>query len=359
MLPIHLDGLSKTYGERPDAAPTVSVDITVRAGEFFTLLGPSGCGKSTLLRMIAGFVSPTDGAIRFGDKDVTRMPAHKRGIGMVFQNYALFPHLSVADNVAYGLKLRRIAGADRRRRVDKALERVGLDGYGERRIDQLSGGQQQRVALARAIVIEPEVLLLDEPLSNLDAKLREETRMQIREVQKAAATTAIYVTHDQAEAMAMSDRIAVLADGRAHQVDTPRRIYNEPATAFVARFIGRSNVVPGVVREVAGATATVRVGDADLIVRRQADAVVGTGQQVEVSLRPEVLRVVGEAEAALHGVVASKEFLGAIAMLEVEIAGATVAVSTPDVDVETGARIGLVVDPRAGWLIPESTIEAA
>ncbi len=354
MIPIHLEGLSKTYGEQQDAAPTVTVDITVGAGEFFTLLGPSGCGKSTLLRMIAGFVSPSAGAIRFGEKDVTRTPAHRRGIGMVFQNYALFPHLSVADNVAYGLKLRRIGGSQRRVRVEKALERVGLAGYGERRIDQLSGGQQQRVALARAIVIEPEVLLLDEPLSNLDAKLREETRMQIREVQKAAATTAVYVTHDQAEAMAMSDRIAVLADGRAHQVDTPRRIYSEPATAFVARFIGRSNVVPATVRDVAGDTAVVRVGDADLVVRRDPDTAVGAGQQVEISLRPEVLHVAGEAEAALHGVVVSKEFLGATAMLEVDVAGATVAVSTPDVDVDTGARVGLVVDPRAGWLIPES-----
>ncbi|GAB3277437.1 ABC transporter ATP-binding protein [Microbacterium lacusdiani] len=355
MIPIHLDGLSKTYGEQQGAAPTVTVDIDVQAGEFFTLLGPSGCGKSTLLRMIAGFVSPTAGAIRFGDRDVTRMPAHKRGIGMVFQNYALFPHLSVADNVAYGLKLRKVAKSERDAKVDKALERVGLSGYGSRRIDQLSGGQQQRVALARAIVIEPEVLLLDEPLSNLDAKLREETRMQIREVQKAAATTAIYVTHDQAEAMAMSDRIAVLADGRAHQVDTPRRIYSEPATAFVARFIGRSNVVPGVVRDVAGDTATVRVGDADLVVRRLPEAPVTGGQEVEVSLRPEVLRVVGEAEAALHGVVTAKEFLGSTAMLDVDIAGASISVSTPNIDVEEGARVALVVDPRAGWLIPEST----
>ncbi|MER7797270.1 ABC transporter ATP-binding protein [Microbacterium sp. NPDC096154] len=354
MIPIHLDGLSKTYGEQPGAAPTVTVDITVQAGEFFTLLGPSGCGKSTLLRMIAGFVSPTEGAIVFGDQDVTRLPAHKRGIGMVFQNYALFPHMSVADNVAYGLKLRRVGGSERKAKVDKALQRVGLSGYGDRRIDQLSGGQQQRVALARAIVIEPEVLLLDEPLSNLDAKLREETRMQIREVQKAAATTAVYVTHDQAEAMAMSDRIAVLADGRAHQVDTPRRIYSEPATAFVARFIGRSNVVPGLVRDAASDTATVRVGDAELTVRRHPEVPVAAGQHVEVSLRPEVLRVVGEADAALHGIVTAKEYLGATAMLEVDVAGSSVAVSTPDIDVEAGTRIGLAVDRRAGWLIPES-----
>ncbi|QBR73082.1 ABC transporter ATP-binding protein [Microbacterium sediminis] len=354
MIPIHLDGVSKTYGEQAGARPTVTVDITVEAGEFFTLLGPSGCGKSTLLRMIAGFVAPTAGAIRFGDKDVTRTPAHKRGIGMVFQNYALFPHMTVADNVAYGLRLRNVAKAERTAKVDKALERVGLAGYGKRRIDQLSGGQQQRVALARAIVIEPEVLLLDEPLSNLDAKLREETRMQIREVQKAAATTAIYVTHDQSEAMAMSDRIAVLADGRAHQVDTPRKIYAEPATAFVARFIGRSNVVPATVVSAEADTATVRIADSDVIVRRHPDVPVGPGQAVEISLRPEALRVVGEAEATLHGVVSTLEFLGSTAMLDVDLAGSTVAVSTPDIDVAQGSRIGLAVDPRAGWLIPES-----
>ena len=354
MIPIHLDQLSKTYGESADAAPTVTVDIAVAAGEFFTLLGPSGCGKSTLLRMIAGFVAPTSGRIRFGEKDVTTLPAHKRGIGMVFQNYALFPHLSVADNVAYGLKLRGVGGADRRARIDKALQRVGLEGYGSRRIDQLSGGQQQRVALARAIVIEPEVLLLDEPLSNLDAKLREETRMQIREVQKAADTTAIYVTHDQAEAMAMSDRIAVLADGRAHQVDTPRRIHREPATAFVARFIGRSNVVPVEVEAVSAETATVRLGGAAFEVARRPDAAVAVGETRDLSLRPESLRLVGESEATLHGVVRSVEFLGASAMLDVDVEGTILTVSTPEVDVEAGSRVGLATGLRGGWLIPEA-----
>ena len=178
--------------------------------------------------------------------------------------------------------------------------------------------------------------------------------MQIREVQKAAATTAIYVTHDQAEAMAMSDRIAVLADGRAHQVDTPRKIYAEPATAFVARFIGRSNVVPATVVSSDADTATVRIADSDVIVRRHPDVPVGAGQAVDISLRPEALRVVGEAEATLHGIVSTLEFLGSTAMLDVDLAGSTVAVSTPDIDVAQGSRIGLAVDPRAGWLIPES-----
>ncbi len=355
MIPIHLDKISKTYGESAAAVPTVSVDFTVQQGEFFTLLGPSGCGKSTLLRMIAGFIAPTEGVIRFGARDVTKTPAHKRGIGMVFQNYALFPHMSVADNVAYGLKLRKIDGASRSRRVEKALQRVGLDGYGKRRIDQLSGGQQQRVALARAIVIEPEVLLLDEPLSNLDAKLREETRMQIRDVQKAAETTAVYVTHDQAEAMAMSDRIAVLAGGRAHQVDTPEKVYNEPATAFVARFIGRSNVISGEVISVGADTATVRVGAGDVEVRRRADAPLAAGASVDVSLRPESLEVAGAETAQLRGVVRSREFLGAAAVLEVELEGVDqlIAVSTADVSVAEGDRVGFRVGRRAGWVIPE------
>jgi iron(III) transport system ATP-binding protein len=352
VIPIELNEISKTYGETADAEPTVTVDLGVKAGEFFTLLGPSGCGKSTLLRMIAGFVQPTSGRVRFGEKDVTSLPPHKRGTGMVFQNYALFPHMSVGENVAYGLKLRKVSRSDRQRRVDRALERVGLTGYGSRRIDQLSGGQQQRVALARAIVIEPEVLLLDEPLSNLDAKLREETRMQIRDVQKSAATTAIYVTHDQSEAMAMSDRIAVLADGRAHQIDTPRNIYRQPATAFVARFIGRSNVVPVTIESVEADAATVRFGDGSLVLRRSPDETSQVGDERQASLRPETLRVVGEAEATLHGVVESVEFLGSTAMLDVDVAGARVTVSTPEIDIEEGSRIGLALAPRSGWLIP-------
>lgn len=355
MIPIHLDKVSKTYGESASATPTVTVDFSVDQGEFFTLLGPSGCGKSTLLRMIAGFIAPTEGTIRFGTRDVTKTPAHKRGIGMVFQNYALFPHMSVADNVAYGLKLRKVDRSSRSQRVDKALQRVGLEGYGGRRIDQLSGGQQQRVALARAIVIEPNVLLLDEPLSNLDAKLREETRMQIREVQKAAATTAIYVTHDQAEAMAMSDRIAVLADGRAHQIDTPQKVYNEPATTFVARFIGRSNVIPGEVVSVESGVAAVRLGTGEIEVRRHASVPLRPGQAVAVSMRPESLTVSTGEDTQLRGVVHSREFLGSTAVLEVDLDGVDqrITVSTPDVAVGAGERINLLVGRRSGWVIPE------
>ena len=355
MIPIQLDNISKTYGESAAAVPTVSVDFTVEQGEFFTLLGPSGCGKSTLLRMIAGFIAPSAGTIRFADRDVTKTPAHKRGIGMVFQNYALFPHMTVAENVAYGLRLRRVSKDTREPRIERALQRVGLEGYGKRRIDQLSGGQQQRVALARAIVIEPEVLLLDEPLSNLDAKLREETRMQIREVQKAAETTAVYVTHDQAEAMAMSDRIAVLAGGRAHQIDSPQKVYNEPTTAFVARFIGRSNVIPGEVISLKRETAVVRLGSGDAEVRRHAAMPLSAGEKVEVSIRPESLNVTSAADADLRGVVRSREFLGSTAVLEVDLEGVeqVITVSTPNVDVAAGDRIGFALGAGAGWVIPE------
>ena len=243
MIDVELESVSKRFASSGEAAAVDDVNLTIGAGEFFTLLGPSGCGKTTTLRMVAGFYFPTLGHIRFGGQDVTRLAPNKRGTGMVFQNYALFPHMTVAQNVAYGLKVRKVSAADRNRQVAEALAQVHLDGYGSRRIEQLSGGQQQRVALARALVIRPRMLLLDEPLSNLDAKLREETRAEIRRIQRAAGTTSIYVTHDQAEAMAMSDRIAVMQAGRVQQIGTPREVYHQPANAFVARFIGRSNVL--------------------------------------------------------------------------------------------------------------------
>ena len=356
MIPIHLDQVSKTYATSRDAEPTISVDLTIQAGEFFTLLGPSGCGKSTMLRMVAGFVAPTTGSIRFGDRDVTNLPPHKRGVGMVFQNYALFPHMSVAENVAYGLKVRRVARGIRDARVASALSMVGLQGMGDRRIDQLSGGQQQRVALARAVVIEPSLLLLDEPLSNLDAKLREETRMQIRDVQKTAETTAVYVTHDQAEAMAMSDRIAVLADGKAHQNDEPRRIYREPATSFVARFIGRSNVLPVTVVEVGTDSATVSLGDggASITVPRSPGMRITGGAPAELAVRPEAIRLGSEAEAHLRGVVTHVEYMGATVTVDIDVGGTPVVVSAPDRTPapDQGARVGLAVDERNTWLIP-------
>ena len=230
----------KRYG---DFTAVAGISLTVRQGEFFTLLGPSGCGKTTLLRMIAGFNTVDEGAIYFGGQLINNVPAHKRGIGMVFQNYAIFPHLTVKDNVAYGLKAQKVPRAEIARRVQDALELVQIAQLAGRRPSQLSGGQLQRVALARAFVIEPRVLLMDEPLSNLDAKLRVQMRTVIKKLQRRLGITTIYVTHDQEEALAISDRIAVMKDGHIMQVGTPSQIYKKPENPFVAGFIGISNFI--------------------------------------------------------------------------------------------------------------------
>ncbi|WP_105037063.1 ABC transporter ATP-binding protein [Cryobacterium aureum] len=335
MTRVLLDNISKTY---PGVAPSVAgLTLNIAEGELFTLLGPSGCGKSTTLRMVAGFVQPTGGRILFDDTDVTNAAPNRRNTGMVFQNYALFPHLTVAGNVSYGLNARKVTAAQKHSRIDTALSQVGLDGYGDRRIDMLSGGQQQRVALARALVIRPSVLLLDEPLSNLDAKLREETRTEIRATQKEAGITCLYVTHDQAEAMSMSDRIAVLEAGEVHQVASPRDVYHRPATAFVARFIGRSNVFTSEVVAIESHTVVVRLGEGTIvkapIVADTASASATVGMTTAVSLRPEAISLtvnpvtVGSHE--LTGRVLTAEFTGAVNIYEVDWHGQTLVVSVP------------------------------
>ena len=240
-IPIAIRQVTKRYG---DVVALDHVDIDIRSGEFLTLLGPSGSGKTTLLMVLAGFTRPDHGSLRFGDVEVIRLAPHKRDVGMVFQNYALFPHMDVAANVAFPLKLRGVARDETTRRVEGALETVRLGGYGSRRVDQLSGGQRQRVALARAIVFEPRILLMDEPLSALDKQLREHMQIELRELHDKLGMTTIYVTHDQREALTMSDRIAVIQHGRVMQLDTPRRIYEQPANRFVAEFIGESTFVP-------------------------------------------------------------------------------------------------------------------
>jgi len=232
------------------------LSLSVGKGELVSLLGASGCGKTTTLRLIAGFLEPTSGSIRLGDKDLTRLPAYKRDIGLVFQNYALFPHLSVLDNVGFGLKQRGVAPADREKRAKAMLERVGLSQLADRLPGALSGGQKQRVALARALVIEPPLLMFDEPLSNLDAKLRVDMRVEIRQLQRANGTTSVYVTHDQEEAFSISDRVAIMNAGRIMQFDTPETLYQRPANAFVARFVGFENLVPMKVVARDGATVT-------------------------------------------------------------------------------------------------------
>jgi len=242
-LPITIRGLSKTYGE---VHALDAVDLDVRSGEFLTLLGPSGSGKTTLLMVLAGFTRPDHGSLKFGETEVIRTPPHKRGVGMVFQNYALFPHMTVTENIAYPLKIRRMSRSEIETRVEGALDTVQLGGYGDRRIGQLSGGQKQRVALARAIVFEPRILLMDEPLSALDKKLRDRMQIELRHLHEKLGLTTVYVTHDQREALTMSDRIAVIDHGKLMQLGTPIEIYDHPANRFVADFIGESAFLPAV-----------------------------------------------------------------------------------------------------------------
>ncbi|MBA4494563.1 ABC transporter ATP-binding protein [Paenactinomyces guangxiensis] len=272
------------------------LDLEIQEGEFFTLLGPSGCGKTTTLRMIAGFYYPTKGKILFDDQEVTLVPPHRRNTGMVFQNYALFPHMTVFENVAFGLEVRKIPRKEIRDRVGDALRQVRLDGYGERRISQLSGGQQQRVALARALVIRPRILLLDEPLSNLDARLRDEMRAEILSIQRSLGITTIYVTHDQVEALSMSNRIAVFNQGVCQQVGTPDEVYNRPCNTFVASFVGETNLIPVTIQEVTEEYITVKYGDYTLRVRQESEKFpVREGENHwYLSIRPEGVQLASE-----------------------------------------------------------------
>jgi putative spermidine/putrescine transport system ATP-binding protein len=240
-LPIVVRQVTKAYGA---VHALDHIDLDIHSGEFLTLLGPSGSGKTTLLMVLAGFTRPDHGSLKFGDAEVIRLAPHKRDVGMVFQSYALFPHMDVAANVAFPLRLRSVPKADAARRVDQALEMVQLAGYGARRVDQLSGGQRQRVALARAIVFEPRILLMDEPLSALDKQLREHMQIELRRLHEKLGMTTVYVTHDQREALTMSDRVAVIDHGRIMQLDAPRRLYEQPANRFVAEFIGESTFLP-------------------------------------------------------------------------------------------------------------------
>ena len=281
---INIDGLTKRFGETV-AVDNVSLDI--EPGELFFLLGPSGCGKTTLLRSVAGFVEPDAGSIRLGGEDITDQPAHLRDTGMVFQNYALWPHLTVAQNVAFGLEMRRFSRSEIRRRVEAALATVLMPDHGTRRPNQLSGGQQQRVALARALVVEPRCLLLDEPLSNLDAKLRLDMRGEIRRICKSAGLTSIYVTHDQKEALSIADRIAIMRDGQIVQMGTPLEVYRHPASSFVASFIGEANFLPGTIQNTANGKTTIATSIGTWVSRSKVSA--APGAAVQLCIRPEAL----------------------------------------------------------------------
>jgi spermidine/putrescine ABC transporter ATP-binding subunit len=314
-----LDHVSKRFGS---TAAVDDVSISIRRGEFFSLLGPSGCGKSTTLRMISGFERPTSGSIRIRGQVVNDVPPHRRDSNLVFQQLALFPHLDVFDNISFGLRIKRMSRSEIRRRVAAMLELVGLAGFEKRRIAQLSGGQQQRVAIARALVNEPAVLLLDEPLGALDLKLRVQMQRELKAIQHRVGTTFVYVTHDQGEALTMSDRIAVMNQGRVEQIGSGRDIYLRPRTSFVATFIGETNLLSAEAERQDGELVTVRVGEHRMQVRSR--EAVSAGETVTISARPERLslspaRLEDQTNGAWHSRVADASFLGSTVRYEVEL----------------------------------------
>jgi putative spermidine/putrescine transport system ATP-binding protein len=288
-LPLKLDQISKSFGQVQALSP---LSLEVRPGEMMALLGPSGCGKTTTLRIIAGFSMPDTGSVFIGDRDVTELPPHKRGLGMVFQNYSLFPHMTVAENIAFGLKMHKRPTAEIASRVSEMLRLVRLDKFADRSIHQLSGGQQQRVALARSLVTDPAILLLDEPLGALDKSLRESMQFELREIQKKLGITAIIVTHDQEEALTMSDRIAVMSTGRVVQIGTPIEVYERPKTQFVSEFLGTANILPG---DVAGPAANglvpVRLDGSQSVVSIATADAAPEGARIKVALRPERMQI--------------------------------------------------------------------
>jgi iron(III) transport system ATP-binding protein len=332
---VTIDHVTFGYGATPVLE---DISLAIERGEFFAFLGPSGSGKTTLLRLIAGFGTPNAGRILIGDRDVTRLPPWSRNVGMVFQSYALWPHMNVRKNVAFGLERRKLSRADIDRKVDSALALVGLSEYGDRRPAQLSGGQQQRVALARTIVIEPEVLLLDEPLSNLDARLRVEMRVELRQLQRKLGITAIYVTHDQEDANAVADNIAVLDQGRIQQIGTPIELYDRPANRFVATFLGTANLVEGVIepggRFVAEAFSLPTLG--------------GAPGRVCISVRPQDIAV-GPAEAGIAARIAEREFLGGTTRYHTHAGPHEIVVDIPHrrgtKAHEVGETVGLMIAP--------------
>ncbi len=315
------------------------VTLYVKDGEFLTLLGPSGCGKTTMLRLIAGFIMPTSGRIEMDGVDIASVPPYKRRINTVFQKYALFPHLNVFDNIAFGLKIKKLDKRVIEEKVNAMLELVNLKGYGKRYVDQLSGGQQQRVAIARALVNEPQVLLLDEPLGALDLKLRKEMQVELKRMQQRLGITFIYVTHDQEEALTMSDTIVVLKDGVIQQIGTPADIYNEPKNPFVADFIGESNILPGIMLQ-----------DYRVQIRGMAypcvDAGFGKNVEVDVVVRPEDIDIVPPEQARLRGVVQSVVFMGVHYEVDVDCGGYEWIVHTTDY-VAVGDEVGLSLPPDA------------
>ena len=331
---IHLENISKEY----DGATVLSdINLYILKNEFLTLLGPSGCGKTTTLRLIGGFEYPTTGRVIYEGKDITDVPPYKRRVNTVFQKYALFPHLNVRDNIAFGLKIKKMSRGEIDRRVDKMLSLVNLAGYGKRSVDSLSGGQQQRIAIARALVNEPDVLLLDEPLGALDLKLRKEMQLELKSMQQQLGITFIYVTHDQEEALTMSDTIVVMNSGRILQIGPPKTIYDEPKNAFVARFIGESNIIRGTMVH----DELVSFSGVDFPC---VDSGFGENVPVDVVIRPEDIVIVGEDIVQLTGTVTSVLFKGVHYEMMIDAGDFTWKVHSTTMQ-PAGSRVGLAIVP--------------
>jgi len=347
---LELRGVTKLYAQQTVLAP---IDLDIRQGEFFTLLGPSGCGKTTLLRIIAGLETSTAGTIRLGPLDLLATPPERRPVNLVFQNYALFPHMTVAENVAYGLHAERRPLEEIRRRVADALDLVGLTDKAESDVTQLSGGQQQRVALTRALVKRPQLLLLDEPLAALDLQLRKRLQHELRTLQAELGTTFIFVTHDQEEAFALSHRIALMEEGRIQQLGTPQEIYDQPANRFVAEFVGESNLLACEVQQRCGDRCTVQLRGGQIVTARCADQVPAVSTSALLALRPEHLRLTTDDSALLRATAGLATFRGADAVLEVDVPEAgvlTVCVAADEVP-PIGTPVGVHILPERGWLL--------
>lgn len=353
MTTIRMEKLAKRYG---NVEAVRGIDLTIESGELFFLLGPSGCGKTTLLRMLAGFLEPTGGRLFFDDRDVTQLPANKRQAGMVFQSYALWPHMSVKQNVGYGLDIRKVSGADKERRVNTALETVQMGHLGDRRPNELSGGQQQRVALARALVVEPSVVLLDEPLSNLDARLRQSMRSEIRRICKEHGLTGVYVTHDQEEALSMADRIALLREGQIQQSGTPEMLYSRPNTRFTAEFLGETNLVDATIHAAKGNGV-----ELDTPLGRLSSTALPTdlpeAGNVTCSIRPESLRLIDQetshspAAAIVTGQVQERMFLGERCRLTISCGDAATPLHVLEIGAEAektrqNANVRMAIEPE-------------
>jgi spermidine/putrescine transport system ATP-binding protein len=354
---IALVGVSKRFGA---VGAVDDVSLEINEGEFFSLLGPSGCGKTTTLRMVAGFEVPDTGRIVLKGNDVTRVPPNRRPVNMVFQQYALFPHMSVYENVAFGLKVKRVPRAEHRGRVHEMLRVVSLEGLDRRRARQLSGGQQQRVALARALVNRPAALLLDEPLGALDVKLRKHMQLELKRIQHELGTTFVYVTHDQEEALAMSDRIAVMNGGRVEQTGSPREIYEHPRTAFVADFIGSLNAFDLRIDELVGANAVMRLGENERVVVAVGDGH-RPGETLRAAVRPERVQIeaagrpILDGGSRVEGTIEEIVFLGMYTQFHVDTsAGRLVSHRMADelhAPLETGARVALSWEPEQASLL--------